>query len=231
MSLGLVIPLFNEEALVADVVADIHRLLDEAGIEHRLVLVNNGSRDGTGDIVDGLAQTLPVTALHLDKNAGYGGGILAGMNALLKDDDTPEVIGWSWGDGQVPAAVLPPLYRACVRGADLAKAVRTERHDGTWRKLVTTAYSETMRAFGCNIADVNGCPKLFRADVFARLSPTSTDWFIDAEVVLTAQALELEITHHPTVMNARAGGKSKVHLGTMAEFAWNLARWRATRRP
>ena len=44
MSLGLVIPLFNEEALVADVVAELHRVLNEAGIEHRLLLVNNGSR-------------------------------------------------------------------------------------------------------------------------------------------------------------------------------------------
>lgn len=230
MSLGLVIPLFNEEALVADVVADIHRVLDEAAIEHRLVLVNNGSQDRTGEIVDKLAQTLPVTALHLAQNAGYGGGILAGMNALLNDGDTPEVIGWSWGDGQVHPAVLPPLYRACARGVDMAKAVRTERNDGNWRKVVTTAYSATMRAFGCTVADVNGCPKLFRAGVFARLSPTARDWFLDAEVVLSAQALELEIAHHPTAMEPRAGGKSKVHLGTMAEFAWNLARWRATHR-
>jgi len=229
MSLGLVLPLYNEEALVQEVVSDILAVLHAAKIPAQLVLVNNGSRDQTGPLIDDLATQSEVDAVHLDKNAGYGGGILAGL-AALQDLGLPEVVGWCWGDGQVPADVLAPLYRACQKGAPLAKAVRSERHDGNWRKVVTTGYALTMQGIGCTVPDVNGCPKLMRREAFEALAPRSKDWFLDAEVVLGAQARGWEIAHHPTVMRARKAGKSKVHLNTMVEFAWNLLRWRAANR-
>ncbi len=229
MSLGLVLPLYDEEALVQGVVADIVAVLQAADISSQLVLVNNGSRDKTGEIIDGLATQPNIVAVHLDKNAGYGGGILAGLDAL-RASGLPEVVGWCWGDGQVPPDVLAPLYRACQKGAPLAKAVRSERHDGAWRKLVTTGYTMTMRGLGCTVPDVNGCPKLLRREALTALTPQSRDWFLDAEVVLAAQSRGWQIAHHPTVMRPRKGGKSKVHLNTMVEFAWNLLRWRATNR-
>lgn len=229
MSLGLVIPLLDEAELTASVAQGIASVLDHAQISHRLVLVNNGSQDETGAIIDQLATSLAVLPIHLDKNAGYGGGILAGL-AALERDGLPEVVGWCWGDGQVRPDVLPPLYRAAINGAPLAKAVRTERLDGTWRKIVSTGYAATMRSIGCEVPDVNGCPKLLRREAYAALAPRSTDWFLDAEVVLGAQSRGWEIAQHPTVMHPRDAGKSKVGLAAIAEFGWNVLRWRATNR-
>ena len=77
--LGLVIPLYDEEDLVTEVVASIHATLKQAGIEHVLVLVNNGSQDQTAALVDDLSLDASVVAIHLRENAGYGGGILAGL--------------------------------------------------------------------------------------------------------------------------------------------------------
>ena len=228
MSLGLVIPLLDEVELAADVAHDIHRVLQSAKIDHTLVLVNNGSTDGTGAVIDALAEQLPVIAVHLQDNAGYGGGILAGLKALQADP--PEVLGWCWGDGQVRADVLPPLYRACIKGAPMAKVVRTERLDGLLRKVITTGYSRVIQAIGASHPDVNGCPKLFRQDALDELAPLSTDWFLDAEVVLGALGRGWEIATHPAAMTPRAAGRSKVGAATVLEFAWNLARWRMTHR-
>jgi glycosyltransferase involved in cell wall biosynthesis len=228
MSLGLVIPLLDEVELAGDVAQGIHSVLQSAKIDHTLVLVDNGSTDGTGALIDALAEQLPVIPVHLQDNAGYGGGILAGLKALQADP--PQIVGWCWGDGQIRPDVLPPLYRACIKGAPMAKVVRTERLDGLLRRVVTTGYSRVMLAIGASHPDVNGCPKLFRQEALAALAPRSTDWFLDAEVVLGALSQDWEIATHPAAMAPRAAGRSKVGAATVLEFAWNLARWRLTHR-
>ncbi|MGB0640188.1 MAG: glycosyltransferase family 2 protein [Myxococcota bacterium] len=229
MKLGLVIPLFNEAELVTEVVASIHATLEQADISYTLVLVNNGSEDQTGSLIDDLAQAPSIQSLHLRENAGYGGGILSGM-ALLEQQGLPDIVGWCWGDGQISPKAIPALFHACVQGAPMAKTIRTERQDGPVRQVVTTSYSLIMRSLGCTNADVNGCPKLMTKEAFLTLQPRSMDWFLDAEVVLGAQARGWEITTHPVTMRPRTAGHSKVRWTTLGEFAWNLTRWRLQNR-
>lgn len=225
MRLGLVIPLYDEEELVTEVVASIHATLKQAGIEHVLVLVNNGSQDQTAALVDDLSLDASVVAIHLRENAGYGGGILAGL-AWLEQNEMPDVVGWIWGDGQVSPSALPPLFAACAAGAPLAKAVRKERHDGLQRQAITTVYAAATRVLGIHAEDVNGCPKLMTRAAFEELQPRSSDWFLDAEVVVKAEQRNWEIATHPVIMRARTAGHSKVNWHTVAEFALNLTRWR-----
>lgn len=225
MRLGLAVPFYDEAPLVDAVVADLRRAL--AGLDAVVVLVDNGSTDGTGRKLDALADGGRLRALHLPENAGYGGGILAGLRALPGDRDA---VGWAWGDGQVDPAILPRLLRRLEDGADLAKARRVERRDGWRRRLVTAAYAGVMRGLGARTRDVNGCPKLLRRAAFARIAPRSADWFLDAEVVLAAESLGLRIAEEPAVMAPRAAGRSKVDWRTVAEFAGHLARWRLTGR-
>ena len=142
--------------------------------------------------------------------------------------ELPMVMGWCWGDGQIHPTTLPPLYRACMRGTPMAKVVRTERKDGTKRKVITTGYAWAVRAIGGEHPDVNGCPKLLRREALEALAPKSTDWFLDAEVMLGAQRLGWTIATHPAAMEPRTAGRSKVRTSTLLEFAWNLARWRMT---
>ena len=91
------------------------------------------------------------------------------------------MIGWCWGDGQVSASVLPRLVAALEDGADLAKTNRSERQDGPWRQLITTAYAATMR-----VAVYQRCrrQRMSEADDTGSISaiqPSATDWFLDAE--------------------------------------------------
>ena len=227
MALGLAIPLPDEEALVETVVADMLVALRSIEGEVRLTLVDNGSTDGTGALIDHLAATEPeVDALHLSPNQGYGGGILAGLHHLATAHD-PTVLGWAWGDGQVDPAVIPGLFAACVDGAMIAKTRRTVRQDGLQRRLVTTAYALTMRTRGVVTPDVNGCPKLLRREAFDALALAHTDWFLDAEAILGAEARGWRIDSVATTMRPRAAGRSKVGHATILEFARNLSRWRS----
>ena len=224
MRLGLAIPLLNEADSVAGVVGPMHDCLNEAGVEHTIVLVNNGSTDGTREAIDALAQPDAIVPIHLRENAGYGGGILTGL-AHLERDGLPDVVGWAWGDGQIAPSALVPLLQAIRTGADIAKTVRTERHDGAMRRAVTTGYAATMRLLGARTRDINGCPKLMTREAFMAIEPTSVDWFIDAELVLTAERLGFCIAEHPVTMARREHGESKVTARTVAEFAKNIAAW------
>lgn len=228
MSLGLSVPLYDEDALVEAVVAEIIGALEAGGVPFRLALVDNGSRDRTGELVDRLAADPRVMAVHLTPNQGYGGGILAGI-AALRAMGAHEVLGWCWGDGQVDPAVIPALYSACLGGADLAKARRTERRTGAQRRLVSAAYEAVTRALGVRTRDVNGCPKLLRAEAWEALGAVHQDWFLDAEVVLGVEAHRMRVAELPVVLRERAAGQSKVRLGTVLEFVENLARWRLGR--
>ena len=228
MTLGLSVPLYDEEALVEAVVAEIIGALEAGDVPFRLALVDNGSRDRTGEIVDRLAADPRVMAVHVSPNRGYGGGILAGIAALQERGDCG-VLGWCWGDGQVDPAVIPALYEACLAGADLAKARRTERRTGMDRRLVSAGYEVVTQALGVRTRDVNGCPKLLRAEAWEAVGAVHRDWFLDAEVVLEVEARRMRVAERPVVMRERAAGESKVRLGTVLEFVGNLARWRLGR--
>jgi dolichol-phosphate mannosyltransferase len=227
--LGLSIPLFDEDEVVEAMVAELVAALESASIEFVLALVDNGSRDRTGELVKALAEDSRILALSLAENAGYGGGILAGLRSLSEGPD-PEILGWSWGDGQVDPACIAPLYRAVVDGAPLAKAVRTEREDGSFREVQARVYAWILSAMSQASVDPHGCPKLFRREALRELDLQHTDWFIDAEAMLGAASRGWEIAQTPVRMRARTGGKSKVALSTALEFCVNLGRWKRDHR-
>ena len=224
MSLGIAIPMYNEEGNCERVIQRCISHLSELNISFFLAVVNNGSTDGTGLIIENFAQKDDrIIAVHLSQNQGYGGGILAGMNNLmLKETD---VIGWIWGDGQVCSTVLPKLYTECMHGYDIAKACRIQRQDGYRRRFISKAYSFAIRLIGARSTDVNGCPKLFRSPIYRALQLQSTDWFIDAEAILKAEKKGFSIFQEPVIMEPRSFGESKVKTSTLLEFGKNIILW------
>ncbi len=225
--LGLSVPLYNEEDCVEAVAEGLLSAL--AGLPLELVLVNNGSEDATAAKVNALAvRHRSIRAMHLVQNAGYGGGILAGLNTL----ETP-VVGWTWGDGQIHPEVVRAAYDKLVQDRlDLVKSHRVERRDGIQREMISSVYNRVMRVgFGLKCADVNGCPKLMTAATLDRLQLRSLDWFLDPECLLKATELGLRIGTVPAVMHSREGGASKVKLETVTEFAQRLWSWRGGWRP
>ncbi len=221
-SLALAIPLYDEEGNVERVGRELLAAFRQAGIPFSLVLVDNGSRDGTRSLVQRLEREEPeVRGVYLDRNAGYGGGILAGMA-----EADGEVVGYMLGDAQVAAEDVLRVYRRLVVDrADLAKARRVRRTDGWQRTIITRVYNTaTLWLFHVTSSDTNGCPKLFRRDAWERLAPASTDWFLDPELMIGAAKLGLKKAEVDVVARPRVAGKSKVGTGTVVEFLVNLTR-------
>ena len=221
-SLALAIPMYDEEGNVERVARELLDTFRTAGVPLSLLLVDNGSRDGTRSIVQRLERAEPeVRGVYLDKNAGYGGGILAGMAEADAD-----IVGYMWGDAQVAADDVIRVYRRLVvDNADLAKARRVQRTDGWQRTLITKVYNTvTLTLFHVTSSDANGCPKLFRRSAWEALAPESTDWFLDPEIMIGAARLGLKKAEVDVVARPRVAGKSKVGGATVLEFLVNLSR-------
>ncbi|MFM2248534.1 MAG: hypothetical protein RL071_4609 [Pseudomonadota bacterium] len=234
--LGLTLPFFNEEAVVDAVLDELRAWLSAEPRAVRVALVDNGSRDQTRArlaAAAGPAGALGQSALQLvalDQNAGYGGGILTGLRAL-SDAHAPRALGWAWGDGQVEIGVCSALLDAVEGGAALAKVRRTQRQDGALRRLTTRCWSAWARGMGAQSADLNGCPKVFRAELLRGLPLRSTGWFLDAELVRACEERALPVVERPAVMRPRRGGASKVRPTTAITLGLQIAAHRAGWRP
>src|SRR5262245_20003189 len=156
--LSIVLPFYDEEGCVEDVVDTVRGELERGGVAFEIVAVQNGSRDRTGAILERLAREhSAVRVVAVPVNRGFGDGILRGLAACAGD-----VVGFMPGDGQVPPAVLTRLLdRMDETRADIGKGRRTVRRDGWHRQAVSRAYNTVMKVgFGVPFDDVNGHPKL-----------------------------------------------------------------------
>ena len=219
---SITIPLYNEEECVEKCTAEIIRGLDlDFAGQYELILVVNGSRDRTPEICQRLASYYPcVRMVRLESNQGYGGGIIAGLDAARGD-----VVGFMCGDGQVaPSDLARAMHEMGTGEWDMVKARRIKRGDGIIRKLNSLAYNTLFAlVLGTRTPDINAMPKLWRRAAMSRLEPTSRDWFIDAEIMIKARYRGLRVMELPVHYLERVGGRSAVRVSTALEFVFNAA--------
>lgn len=225
-ALSLVMPCYNEEECLKATASGLAQSFHDEGIDLELVLVDNGSTDGTGRIIDELiAAGMPVTKVQIEKNCGYGDGILRGLHVCRAP-----LIGYLCADGQVGPADVVWTYRLMDGRAErvMAKVRRRFRQDSWKRKIVSIVYNFMMVGlFGwLGAIDINATPKIFSRANFRRMKLTSTDWFLDPEIVLKAKLLGLRTIEVDVEGLARQGGTSHVTRQTILEFLTNIFRYR-----
>ncbi len=225
IELSLVVPLYNEEASVNRVVGPLLKVLEDGGIPYELVLVNNGSSDGTGPLLEQWAQRSPAVRLvTVAVNEGYGWGIIQGLRQAQG-----KYVGFMSGDGQIQPQDPVRVYRAMIAtGSAVAKVTRVVRGDGRLRRINSHCYNQLCRVlFGVRSRDFNGTPKIVSRAVLEALDLSSRDWFIDAELMLKSRWLGYEVLEVPTEYLARPSGRSKVRFSAVWEFLANIvhARW------
>jgi dolichol-phosphate mannosyltransferase len=227
--LSFAIPCYNEADVLRDTIIRLVQSFHAKNINLELVLVNNGSHDETGNIIDELIEEgLPVIKATVEVNQGYGNGVLKGLEYCRG-----KFVGFICADGQVEAEDAVEVYEIAARAKKpkLVKVRRRFRMDGLTRKLVSVVYNLTANIMfgGLGSIDLNGNPKIFPRAYLNCMNLQSRDWFLDAEVMIKAKRLGLEIFELNVMAQMREGGSSHVRPSTCSEFILNLLKYRLAR--
>ncbi|HQE98389.1 MAG TPA: glycosyltransferase family 2 protein [Anaerolineae bacterium] len=131
---SVVAPVFNEEALIEEFYQRVRNVMEGIGEPWELVLVNDGSRDRSPQLMDQLYAQDPehVVVLHFSRNFGHQLAITAGSDYARGDAVT--VID---SDLQDPPEVIPEFIAKWREGYEVVYGVRAEREGETWFKLFT----------------------------------------------------------------------------------------------
>jgi glycosyltransferase involved in cell wall biosynthesis len=227
--LSVVVLCYRSGGAARPFAARIRQALLDAGIDnYQLVLVGNyvaGSGDTTPDVVRELASGDPrIVCSAVEKQGMMGWDLRSGL--ALATGESLAVID---GDGQVLVEDLVRVYRLLrEQGLDLAKTYRKERGDGLKRKLFSLVLNGLFHVLfpGLRVRDINAKPKIMTRAAFERLTLQSTDWFIDAEILIQARRLGFRIGEIETDFLGLTGRRSFIKLAAVFEFLRNLLRYR-----
>ena len=214
------------------VIGPLHEQLEESGVSFELVLVANQwpeRPDRTLEVVEEFARDRGrVRVVSQEKHGGMGWDMRSGLrvaegNYLVAID----------GDAQNPVGDVLEMYRLMKQtGVDVMKGRRIARFDGLYRRAISGVYNLAFLALfrTRGIWDVNGKPKGLTRAAYERLRLRSDDWFIDAEIVLSARRQGFEVAELPVVFHRNEERASFVRPSAILEFVRNMLRYRLRRK-
>jgi dolichol-phosphate mannosyltransferase len=225
--LSIVIPAFNEVENVQIVVDDTVRALEAAGDvpSWQLVLIDDGSTDGTGAKMDALAARDPrVVAVHHAERRGFGAALRTGYQTAAGN-----YVTLLSADGEITADQALRLWRG-IGPADLIISRRI-RPAQLSRTLFTAVFGTLTRVItGFEPADMSGI-YVIRREMLRALPLHSTTGVLNYEVVMRSAARGAAIRNGLTEVKPRLSGQSKVtNLATMIKATWELLKLRLPRR-
>jgi glycosyltransferase involved in cell wall biosynthesis len=222
-SLSIVLPAYNEEANVAATVEQVSAVTGQLGVDYEILLVNDGSRDRTGEIGRELAERIPhVRLVEHYPNRGYGGALKAGFAAASGD-----LIAFVPADNQFVFAEID-RFLAQIDGADIVCGYRADRQDNAVRRFNAWGWNTLVQIlFGRLCRDIDCGFKLFRREILAQVPLVSDGAMIDTEFLAGAKArgyriAEVPVTHLPRM----AGEATGANLRVIARAFRDLVRFR-----
>ena len=205
--LSIIVPVYNEEATVRAV---IDRLLEVPfPIPREIIVVNDGSTDGTRRVLDALGEPGGVRVIHAARNGGKGSAIRLGLDAAAGD-----ILAIQDADLELDPAQIGDLLRPLLdHGAQVVYGSRflAGRPDAPWMTIAANRFLTacTNLLYGARITDMETCYKVMRTDVARSLGLEANRFDIEPEI--TAKLLrrghhivELPVRFQP---RSRAAGK------------------------
>lgn len=193
--------------------------------DHEVIVVNDGSRDSTGEVLEQLRMVYgrKLRVITHERNLGYGAALRSGLAAATK-----EWVFYTDGDGQYDPGELAKLVPLMQPGVGLVNGYKLERQDPRHRIWIGAAYNRFARwLFGVRIRDIDCDFRLIRRDLLDRIRLTSTSGTICVELVRKIEKSgcrveEVGVRHYP-----RLHGRSQFfRLRSLAWTLFELARLR-----
>lgn len=180
--LSVVIPVFNEAKTIESVIERVR----SCGVPCEIILVDDGSRDGTRDVLDGLRGAADLQVIFHDKNQGKGAAIRTGFQHIRG-----EVVVIQDADLEYDPREFRRLVQPIVEDrADVVYGSRFSNNDrpvrGYWHQLMnqTITFLSNLRT-NLSLSDVETCYKMFRRELIQQIAPTLRENRFGIEIELT----------------------------------------------
>ena len=220
-SISAVLPAYNEEKLIGETASAVAEVLECLVDDYEVIVVNDGSRDRTRDVVEGLAETnARIRCVSHPTNRGYGEALRTGFSSATKD-----LVFLTDGDRQFDVRELERFLPASDN-ADLIIGYRNPRRDSSlrlvyawgWRLVVTLLFGYLARDIDCAF-------KLFRASIWRQIRVHSGGATFSAEFLAQARScgyrvLELPVTHYPRTAGSPTGARPHVIVRAFRDLIW-----------
>lgn len=210
-SLTITFPCYNEEANVERVTRAAVAIAQKITDDYEVLIVDDGSRDRTGEIADRVAAEDPhVRAVHNRPNQGYGGALARGFQEARKN-----WIFYTDGDGQFDMGELPGIL-PLLETHDIVSCYRLNRQDPLIRKLNAWAWSTLVNwVFWMRLRDIDCAFKIYPRTFIDQIELWSRGALIDTEMLAKARNLgyriaQVGVHHYPRVAGSQTGANIKV---------------------
>ncbi len=210
-SLSAFFPAFNEESNLRRMYESLTAALPLVAAEHEILVVDDGSRDRTGEICEELALADPrVRHIRHVTNLGYGAAVADGLAASRH-----EYVFFTDGDCQFDISQLSLLVPFAAR-YDAVIGYRVDRRDNLVRRMNAWAWNLLVdRMFGLRVRDVNCAFKLFRKSALPASPLESTGAMINTELLVRMvragrSVREVGVRHRPRTAGRQTGANLRV---------------------
>ncbi len=226
--LSVFFPCINEEGNVEKIVRKAQRFLEELKLKYEIIIVDDGSKDKTGEIADNLAKNdSHIRVIHHPKNLGYGEALKSGFYNAKYD-----TIVYTDGDGQFDFAEVTKFLEK-IEDNDLIIGYRIKRRDPFFRILFKEGWKLSLLLFfRLTLRDVDCGFKMIRKAVLEKIPhlESGRGAMINAEVAIKAKKFgfkiaEVGVNHYPRVSGKPTGASLNVIIKSYLDLVrmwWGL---------
>lgn len=210
--LFIVIPAYNEEANIRQVVNDWYPVVEKFGTDSRLVVIDDGSRDETYKILKDLAKSMPKLTALTKENGGHGATVLYGYKYAL--DAGADYVFQTDSDGQTLPSEFEPFWIAKDK-YDVTIGYRNKRRDGFSRIFVTKILRLVVYiCFHVYVLDANTPYRLMSASTLRENIKLIPDDFFLTNVALSAiyKKRRQKVHFIPISFRPRQGGTNSINI-------------------
>jgi glycosyltransferase involved in cell wall biosynthesis len=222
-SLSVFFPAYNDAPSLPALLEKTMEVLRRHVADYEVVVVNDGSHDDTGAVLEALRQRYSphLRVITHPQNRGYGGALRSGFEAATKD-----WVFYTDGDGQYDPGDIPGLLELAGPKTGLVNGYKLERHDPAHRIWIGKTYNFCARLlFRIQIRDIDCDYRLMRREVLQSIALTSTSGTICVELVRKFELSGCEVKEIGVHHYARQHGRSQFfRVASLAVTFYQLLR-------
>ncbi|PIP23345.1 MAG: hypothetical protein COX90_02785 [Candidatus Nealsonbacteria bacterium CG_4_10_14_0_2_um_filter_38_17] len=204
-SISIIIPAFNEEGNIKKVITRCLEVLPKLFEQFEIIAINDGSKDRTGEILESLKnQFKNLKVFHHLKNEGMGSAVRTGIQNAKND-----LIFTISADLQYDISELEK-FLVPIKEADIVIGSRLKRDYRGWRNIATFVYRIFLNLMFCLKFEDSTSIKLFKRNVFEKISVDSSGFFWEVEVLIKAKRAGFMIKETRVYSKKRMLGKSSL---------------------